>query len=131
MHGYPGQGWHRHHHGWGRGWGGPPMMRGWHGPRHFGPFGFFMILPGLFLMGFLFFGLMKFLWPLLAIGLIVLGLKMVMGGGPSRWNRDNRGGWDGSKRKNDWQDWDEKSKRKNSDDRRYSQTEDGEWVEIV
>ena len=129
MRGYPGQGWQGHHHGWGHHWGGQPMMRGWHRPPHFAPFGFFMFLPGLFLLGFLFFGLLKFLWPLLAIGLIVMGVKMVMGGGAAPRGRGDWREWQ-AKRKNDWNGWDEKPKR-NGDERRYSQTEDGEWVEIV
>lgn len=130
MRGYPGQGWHGHHHGWGHHWGGPPMMRGWHHRPHFAPFGFFMFLPGLFLLGFLFFGLLKFLWPLLAIGFIIMGVKMVMGGGGAF--PHGRGDWRDwqAKRKTEWNAWDDKPKR-NGDERRYTQTEDGEWVEIV
>ncbi len=111
-------GWH-HHHGWHRhGWGG----------------GFFF-LPGLLLMGFLFFGLLKFLWPLLVIGLLVAfvsgGMRRGFGGYRREWRGDwserwNRG-WDGEKRKNDFDEY-EKPKR---EERRYTRTIDGEEIEII
>jgi hypothetical protein len=97
---YP-MGRHHYHYGWNRGW----------RPFWFMPFGFLMFP----LMFFLFFGLFKFLWPLLLIG---LGIAMFKGwsrhsGGPGRWNWDND--WN-QKWKHDWDekpkhDWDDKPKR--------------------
>ncbi len=75
------------------------------------------------LFGFLFlvvFG--KFLWPLLLILFFAVPFFFWMKGA-RRW-RGDWGQWgDWSKRKND--EYDEKPKR------RYTQTPDGEWVEIV
>jgi hypothetical protein len=85
-------------------------MRGWHhhkmGWHHRGPSPF-VVLPLLIIGGFLFFNLLKFLWPLLLIGLIVFMVKgMKRGwGDPARWERMQQDwrGWyqDGEKRKND------------------------------
>jgi hypothetical protein len=93
MHGHHHMGgWHHHRH-----------HMGWH---HRGPSPLFM-LPLLFIGAFMFFGLLKFLWPLLLIGLIVMVVKGSKHnwGDPARWERmrDEWRGWyqDGEKRKND------------------------------
>ena len=78
------------HHGWGR--------YGWHGN---GPRGCFF-LPVLFLGFFLFFGLFKFLFPLLMIGLAVAFFSRMMRGGfhggrrGEFWNRNWN--WEGKYR---------------------------------
>ena len=120
------------HNGWGH--------RGWHGHHgHHGPRGF-MFVPFLFLGFFLFFGLFKFLFPLIVIGLAVAFFSRMMRGGfhggprGQFWNREWN--WDGNwqqelKRKHDW-DSDEKPKRGEADDSpRYARTANGDWVEIV
>ncbi|HEX2908415.1 MAG TPA: hypothetical protein VHO69_16195 [Phototrophicaceae bacterium] len=90
--------------------------------------GAFFFWPGLILVFFLLFGVFKFLWPLLLIGLFVAVAKRATGT-PRRY-------WDGSspddqeKRKHNELDG-EKTKRTEDDQRRYVQTEDGEWLEII
>ena len=114
MYGMRGYGHHYRHH-------------GWHGPRPF--MGFFFFIPVLMM---LFFGfvLLKFLWPLLLIGI-----------GIALFSRSRRGDWGRGgfgPRRGDWgQDWHEKFKNewddkpKHDDDHRYTRTADGDWVEIV
>ena len=116
------------HHGWGH--------HGWHGK---GPRGFFF-LPVLFLGFFMFFGLFKFLLPLIVIGLAVAFVSRMMcggfhgGRGGDVWNRNwnwNNDGHPEFKRKHDW-DSDSKPKRGEDDDSpRYTRTANGDWVEIV
>ncbi|MDL1883030.1 hypothetical protein FBR01_05220 [Anaerolineae bacterium CFX8] len=106
------KGWRHYGHHWGhhRGhhWGKPWMRRRG---------GFFFFWPGMLLVLFLAFGVFKFLWPLLLIGLGIMLVKSAR-----HWNG---GSWDeAEKPKNDG----EKPKR---DDRRYIQTEDGDWLEII
>lgn len=75
--------------------------------------------PGMILLFLLLFGAFKFFWPLLVIGFIILMAKGVC---PlKQWQR---------------RDWSEKSKndekpKRDADGRRYVQTEDGEWLEII
>lgn len=111
-------GWHNHgwhHRGMGMNhWGG---RRGFYGPRPF------FFLPMLVIGFFLFFGLLKVLWPLLLIGLGIAVFRMASKGRPRRWES---GRW-GEKPK---RDWDEKPKR-DSDERRFVRTADGEEVEII
>jgi hypothetical protein len=92
---------------------------GWRGPRPF--MGFFFIIPVL-LMLFIAFTLLKFLWPLLLIG---LGIAFL-----SRRSRGRWGQWDSDWHEKSKHDWDDKPKQ-DSDDRRYTRTADGDWVEIV
>jgi hypothetical protein len=107
-----------------RGYGRPHYYR-WHrGPS---PFGCLFILPVilLFLVGLT---LLKFLWPLLLIGLGFMLLKGMTGGFGS-----HGGEW--GRQQHDWHikhknDWDDKPKN-DDDDRRYTRTENGDWVEIV
>lgn len=106
------KGWKHYGHHWGhhRGhhWGKPWMHRRG---------GFFFFWPGMLLVLFLVLGVAKFLWPLLLIGLGILLVK-----GARHWNGSD---WrETEKPKNDG----EKTKR---DDRRYIQTEDGDWLEII
>jgi hypothetical protein len=81
---------------------------------------------------FLMMGVFRFFWPLLLIGLIVLVVKAVTSQ-PRHWDGSD---W-GEKFKNDekWKhdefDDGEKPKRDEADGRRYVQTEDGEWLEII
>lgn len=119
--------------------------RGWgHGPHPF------MFFPLLFLFGFVFFGLFRFFLPVIALGLIFMGVRALMHGGRGgwgRWSEDRREfwnrGWDWEnrwgghdrwqdKRKHEWMG-DEKPKRDaDSDDQpRYTRAPNGEWVEIV
>ncbi len=111
---------------------------GWGRRPH--PFFFF---PALLLAGFIFFGLFKFFLPLIALGLIFMGVRTLMHGGHGgwghgegrgrefwnqRWNWENH--WD-EKRKHDWMS-DEKPKRNDSgDEPRYTRAPNGDWVEIV
>ena len=111
---------------------------GWGRRPH--PFFFF---PALLLAGFVFFGLFKFFLPLIALGLIFMGVRALMHGGfgghggwesrgrefwNQRWNWENE--WS-EKRKHDWMS-DEKPKRDDSGDSpRYARTANGDWVEIV
>ncbi|MBZ0279748.1 MAG: hypothetical protein K8L97_03340 [Anaerolineae bacterium] len=123
-------GWQHHQHSWhsghGHGWGGRHHHhRGFHG-------GFF-VLPGLLLMGFLFFGLLKFLWPLLLIGFLFAMFNGFMRGGMHRrnWGADWQEKW-----KREWGDEkfknEEKAKRGYDDDApRFTRTADGDWVEII
>jgi len=120
--------------------------RGWgRGPHPF------FIFPMLLLAGFVFFGLFRFFLPLIALGLIFVGIKtLVQGGRGGRggwgqwrseggrefwnqgWNWENRWGdrWH-DKRKHDWMS-DEKSKNDdNGDEPRYTRAPNGEWVEII
>jgi hypothetical protein len=114
---------------------------GYHGYRvgkfhhhHWG--GGLFFLPGLLLMGVLAFVLLKFLWPVLLIGLLIAAFRWMKHGGhgPRRWDS---GEHDWSEWAEQWKrDWDDKRKRSDyvsgeKPKRRYSQTEDGEWVEIV
>ncbi|MEZ4670129.1 MAG: hypothetical protein R3E39_19665 [Anaerolineae bacterium] len=124
------------HNGWGH--------RGWHSHYgHRGPRGFFFfpIFPFMLIGMFLFFGLFKFLFPLILIGVGIAFFSRMMRGGfhggprPEFWNRDWN--WDHNwhnklKRKNDWSD-DSKPKRGEGDDDspRYARTANGDWVEIV
>ncbi len=114
---------------------------GWgHRPHHF------FFFPGILLFGFVFFGLFKFFLPVIALGLIFMGVRALMHGGfgghgdwgrlegrgrefwNQRWNWEND--WS-EKRKNNWMG-DEKPKRDESDDSpRYTRTANGEWVEII
>jgi hypothetical protein len=126
----------KHHHHWGKPhhwsmehWRGHRMGWGYNRPR-FMPF---MALPFLFFMGFLFFGAIKFLWPLLLIGLVIFGVKMMMQrgsfGDPRDWEQRWHE-WEG-KRKRDW-DTDDKRKNDDDDDRpQYRRTADGDIVQIV
>ncbi len=120
---------------------------GWdrRGYRGRGPHGFFFF-PILLLAGFAFFGLFKFLLPLIVIGMVVTFVSSKMrggfgghgrfhhhgGGGREFWNQ--RWNWENEwseKRKHDW-NGDEKPKRDDSDDSpRYARTANGDWVEIV
>ncbi|NWG17611.1 MAG: hypothetical protein HXY41_13375 [Chloroflexi bacterium] len=79
--------------------------------------GGFIFWSAILLTFLLAFGVFKFLWPLLLIGLGILLVK-----GARRWNDGN--GRETEKPKNDG----EKAKH---DDRRYIQTEDGDWLEII
>ena len=123
MNGYRGHWGHRG--GWGR------------GPH---PMFFF---PALLLAGFLFFGLFKFFLPLIALGLIFVGVRTLMHGGHGGWGRwegrgrefwNQRWNWENEwneKRKHDWMS-DEKPKHDDSGDSpRYARTANGDWVEIV
>src|SRR6185369_3516686 len=88
--------------------------------HHHGPHGFFFI-PVLLLAGFVFFGLFKFLFPLIVIGVVIAVVSAKMRGGfghggwegrgrefwNQRWNWENE--WS-EKRKHDWMG-DEKPKR--------------------
>ncbi len=115
------------------------------GRGHHGPHGFFFF-PLILLAGFMFFGLFKFLFPLIALGFIFMGVRTLMRGGfgghggwgnwegrgrefwNQRWNWENE--WS-EKRKHDWMN-DEKPKRDDSDDSpRYARTANGDWVEII
>jgi len=109
---------------------------------HRGPHGLFFI-PFLLLAGFVFFGLFKFLFPLIVIGVVIAVVSAKMRGGwgghggwegrgrefwNQRWNWENQ--WDG-KRKHDWMH-DEKPKRDDSgDEPRYTRAPNGDWVEII
>ena len=112
------------------------------GYRHHGPHGFFF-LPVILIAGFLFFGLFKLFLPLIALGLIFVGVRTLMRGGHGGW-----GGWEGRGREfwnqrwnweNEWSqkrthDWtsDDKPKRDDGDDSpRYARTANGDWVEII
>lgn len=77
-------------------------------------------LPGMILLFVLVFGVMKLLWPLLVIGFIFMVIK---GASRSIWCEQGK---PSDKLKND-----EKPKRDTADDRRYMQTEDGDWLEII
>src|SRR5689334_14998994 len=124
MNGYRGEWGYRS--GWGR------------GPH---PFFFF---PMLLLAGFVFFGLFKFFLPLIALGLVFMGVKMLMRGGRGGWGRwEGRGpefwnqswNWENrwhDKRKHDWMS-DEKPKHDddNADMPRYTRAPNGDWVEII
>lgn len=88
------------------------------------------VLP-MMLLFFLMFGVFRFFWPLLLIGFIFLLVK-----GTAFCSRRWEGGDWGEKFKNDekWKNGDlggEKPKRDEADSRRYVQTEDGEWLEII
>lgn len=116
-------GWHHHHH---HGWGGH-HRHGWGG-------GFFF-LP-LLLVGFVFFTMLKFLWPLLLIGILVALFSRGMrhgNHGPwgrgwgSDWGDKWKNEWDSEKRKNDFNG----EKPKHDDDRCFTRTADGDWVEII
>ena len=112
------------------------------GRGHHGPHGFFFI-PVILIAGFFFFGLFKFFLPLIALGLIFMGVRTLMRGGfgghggwesrgrefwNQRWNWENE--WS-EKRKHDWMS-DNKPKRGDSDDSpRYARTANGDWVEII
>ena len=106
---------------------------GWRGPRPFMmfPFAPLFILPvlGLLFVGFF---LLKFLWPLLLIG---IGIALFKGWGRGGFGSGHHGHWENrwhdwhEKHKNDW-DNEEKPKR-DSDEPRFAQTASGEWVEIV
>lgn len=116
------------HHGWGQ--------RGGWGYGH-GPHGF-VFLPGLLLMGLVFFGLFKFLLPVMLVGLalaLVSGFwRHGRGGRAGRGFWNERWNWEHErygefKRKNDWG---EKPKHEDDDDRpRYTRTANGDWVEII
>ena len=95
---------------------------------HHRPHPFFFIIPVLFML-FIGFTLLKFLWPLLLIGFGIMLFK-----GMSRGGFGPRGG-DWSRQKQYWHDkykneWGDKPKHE-GDDRHFTQTADGEWVEIV
>lgn len=103
-----------HHHHIGHHWG---RHHGWR--HHRG--GVVWFWPGMILLFLLLFGVLKFLWPLLLIGFIFLAVKGVHRS--TQWQHP--ADWD-AKPKND-----EKPKRDAVDDRRYLQTEDGDWLEII
>jgi len=107
--------------------------------------------PAILFAGFIFFGLFKFFLPLIALGLVFVGIRTLMHGGHGGWGHgEGRGrefwnqGWDWEnrwgghgrwheKRKHDWMDED-KPKRNagNGDDEpRYTRAPNGDWVEIV
>jgi len=108
-----------------------------------GPHPFFFF-PALLLVGFLFFGLFKFFLPLIALGLIFVGVRTLIRGGHGGWGRwEGHGrefwnqGWNwenrwNEKRKHDWMG-DEKTKNDDdSDDKpRYTRAPNGDWVEII
>ncbi len=115
------------------------------GRGHHGPHGFFFI-PVILLAGFVFFGLFKFLFPLIVIGVVIAVVSAKMRGGfggrggwgnwegrgrefwNQRWNWEND--WS-EKRKHDWMS-DEKPKRDDSgDEPRYTRAPNGDWVEII
>jgi hypothetical protein len=104
-----------------------------HGYYRGGWGGGFFFLPGLFLLGLLFFGVLKFLWPLLLLMFIAAPFFWMMrgmkhGGWERRWEGGDwkfKNEW-GDKPKNDWQE-----KPKNDDEPRYARTADGKWVEII
>lgn len=110
---------------------GYPMGRhGWHG-GYYRRGGFMWVLPMLMLF-FLMMGVFRFFWPLLLIGLIFLIVK----GMAFKSRRWDGGDWgdkfkNDEKRKHDEYDDGEKPKRDEADGRRYVQTEDGEWLEII
>jgi hypothetical protein len=113
---------------WGREWShwGHNQRRYWrqgYGPRG----GFFFFWPGMILLLFLLFGVFKFLWPLLLIGLFVAIAKRATCSTRHYYGSDPD---DLQKRKHDELDG-EKAKRTEDDQRRYIQTEDGDWLEII
>ncbi len=101
-----------------------PYGYGWHRPR---PFMFIFPVMLLLFFGFV---MLKFLWPLLLIGIGIALFKRSRGGDWGHSGEWGRGQWG--------QDWHEKFKNElddkpkhDDDDRRYTQTADGDWVEIV
>jgi hypothetical protein len=102
---------------------------------HHRPHPAFFILPML-LMGFLFFTALKFLWPVLLVGLVFMFMrKSIMRGGMRHGNWGGRGGWHGGMGQQwgghgrhfgqgmrghhghwGWDSDEEKPKRKNDDD---------------
>ncbi len=119
MHGkYGHHGWHQH-----------PFHRGWHGR---GPRGLFF-LPLMFLGFFLFFNVLKFVWPLLLIGLVIMAFKFMSHNGRWNWNREQWRDWS-DQWKRDWDDkpkndWD--NKPKNDDEPRTFRRINGQDVEII
>jgi hypothetical protein len=99
-------------------------MHHWGGWRGFYRPAPFFFLPMLIIGFFLFFGLLKFLWPLLLIGLGIALFRMAFKGDPRRWKS---GQWGDNKPKRGWE---EKPKR-DVDERRFIRTADGEDVEII
>lgn len=109
---------------------------GWRGPRPFMFFPFGLLILPVLAIAFVGLFMLKFLWPLLLIGLgiaLFKGWGRGHGGfGPRHGFGHGRGGWEerwNEKYKNDW-DSEEKPKR-DSDEPRFTRTADGEWVEIV
>lgn len=99
---------------------------GWHHRRY--QRGGFMWIGPMILLFFVMFGVFRFFWPLLLVGFLILLAK-----GAFRSQRWDGGDWGGKfknddKRKNDEYD---KPKRDDGDNRRYVQTDDGEWLEII
>jgi hypothetical protein len=114
---------------------------GWGRHGHHGGFGFFWMFPMLLLMGFLFFGLLKFFWPLLLIGLIFAAIKFGKHGGHGWKHGDWSQQWKHKDWAEKWQHYEGDWKRKNDDlihvekpkreDRRFTRTADGDIVEII
>ena len=125
---------------------------GYRGGWRRGPHPLFFF-PALLVFGFIFFGLFKLFLPLIALGLIFMGVRALMHGGFSGhgsfgerggWGRreDRRAFWNqqwnwrhewAEKGKHDWMS-DEKPKRDGgdeSDQPRYARTPSGDWVEII
>lgn len=113
------------HHGWGR-----------HG-QHWGYS--VWLLPLLLLMGLVFFGAVKFFWPLLVIGLILTAIRFKHGHGwkHGEWQRH----WKHMDWSEKWREYEDSGKRKNDDlirvekpkreERRFTRTADGDIVEII
>lgn len=118
---------------------------GSHGGWGRGPHPMFLF-PMMLLAGFVFFGLFKFLFPLILLGLVFMGVRALLHGGfggrnqwrrfegqrPEFWN--HRWNWENQwseKRKHDESDDDKPKRGGENDSPRYARTANGDWVEII